>query len=551
METLFCLDSEATFLGILDPSIAPLLLYYAYLPIIGISLLLGGLVLVNKSKFQLPNKIFFSFVLIYSLYLINEIIQWIAVPAGIVHFSWELIAIFFALIPLVLFYFTYTFIYQKDLSLSFKILLLILLLPVLLLLPSTLNTEYFDIIICQAEIGSLNIYLYALTTLTIIAIGYIGITKSYGVKDKEPLFLAAGSISTLTILMFADIVSEYLGNFEFNLIGPVGMLIFVAIISYMIVTFHAFEMKVAGAQVLVFALIILIGSQLLFVHSDTSRVLISITLIISIFGGYFLIRSVKQEIKQREQIEVLANNLAKANTRLRAIDKEKSEFVSIASHQLRSPLTAIRGYASMILEGSYGPVPEKARVSLIRIEESSKMMAMSIEDYLNVSRIESGNMKYVYSDFNLNDSVGKICDDLRPEAMKRSLILLNRSDLKGRGIVHADVGKTHQIIHNLINNSIKYTEKGSISVFVRDDLTKKRIYIDITDTGIGMSEKTQHTIFQKFERADNANTVNISGTGLGLYVAHKMAEEMGGDITAFSEGDGKGSRFTIELPLAM
>jgi signal transduction histidine kinase len=118
-------------------------------------------------------------------------------------------------------------------------------------------------------------------------------------------------------------------------------------------------------------------------------------------------------------------------------------------------------------------------------------------------------------------------------------------------VVNADVGKTNQIVHNLINNSLKYTPKGSVSVFVRDDIKKKRIYVEITDTGIGMSEKTQHTIFQKFNRADNANSVNVSGTGLGLYVALKMAEAMGGDITAFSEGDGKGSRFTFELPLAL
>jgi signal transduction histidine kinase len=205
----------------------------------------------------------------------------------------------------------------------------------------------------------------------------------------------------------------------------------------------------------------------------------------------------------------------------------------------------------MLIEGSYGPVPEKAKESLQRIEESAKLMAMSVEDYLNVSRIESGNMKYVYTDFNINDAVSNICDDLRPEAMKQQLILLNRSDLKSRGVVHADIGKTTQIIHNLINNSIKYTQKGSISVFVRDDLEKKRVYIDITDTGIGMNEKTLHTIFQKFERANNANSVNISGTGLGLYVALKMAEAMGGDITAHSEGDSKGSRFTIEMPLVM
>lgn len=551
METLLCLDAEATFLGIFDPGIAPQLLYYAYLPIILISLILGSLVLLNKNKFHLPNKLFFIFIIVYTLYLCNEIIQWIAVPAGLVHFAWGLTALFFALIPIILFYFVFTFIKQKDLSFTGKWILFLGLTPVLLFLSTTLNAKYLDIALCRSEIGELNMYLYVLISICSVSIGYLGIKSSRSLKKKESLILACGAILMLLMLMYADAVSESVGNFEFNLIGPLGMLVFMTIITYMIVTYHAFDLKVAGAQALVSALVILVGSQLLFIKSDTSRVLVSITLAMSMIGGYYLVKSVKREIKQREEIEKLAEKLSKANTRLRELDKQKSEFVSIASHQLRSPLTAIRGYASMVIEGSYGQIPEKAKESLIRIEESAELMAMSVEDYLNVSRIESGNMKYVYSDFNLNDSVSKICDDLRPVAMKRNLILLHRSDLKSRGIVHADVGKTHQIIHNLINNSIKYTEKGSISVFVRDDLTKKRIYVDITDTGIGMNEKTLHTIFQKFERANNANSVNVSGTGLGLYVALKMAEAMGGTITAHSEGDGKGSRFTIEMPLAL
>jgi signal transduction histidine kinase len=97
----------------------------------------------------------------------------------------------------------------------------------------------------------------------------------------------------------------------------------------------------------------------------------------------------------------------------------------------------------------------------------------------------------------------------------------------------------------------KYTEKGSIKVLVRDDVVNKKIFVDIEDTGIGMSEKSLETLFGKFERAHNANTVNIHGTGLGLFVAQKMALAMEGKITAHSEGEGKGSRFTLELPLAM
>jgi hypothetical protein len=330
-----------------------------------------------------------------------------------------------------------------------------------------------------------------------------------------------------------------------------GMAILIIFIGVLVTQFKSFKVGLLTSQALVVSLVILVSSQLTITQNRTSVVLTLLTLVLTAAAGLVLNRSVLAEVKQRQKIESLAQDLEKANTRLTELDKQKSEFVSIASHQLRSPLTAIRGYASMLSEGSFGKLPEKAQESAERISESAKLMAMSIEDFLNVSRIESGNMKYNLSDFNLKDQVDHICDDLRPEAMKQGLILLFRSDLKSRAIISADIGKVVQIIHNLVNNSIKYTKKGSISVFMRDDIKLKRIYIDIIDTGVGMSEATIDKLFNKFSRADNANAVNVSGTGLGLFVALKMAEAMGGNISAHSEGDGKGSRFTIEMPLSM
>jgi signal transduction histidine kinase len=121
--------------------------------------------------------------------------------------------------------------------------------------------------------------------------------------------------------------------------------------------------------------------------------------------------------------------------------------------------------------------------------------------------------------------------------------------VKGPGVVNADPGKTQQILHNLINNALKYTPKGSILVYVHDDMVTKRVYVDIIDTGIGMSKATIGDLFEKFTRAKNANTVNIKGTGLGLFVARQMARAMNGDVTAHSEGEGRGSRFEFVLPL--
>ena len=227
----------------------------------------------------------------------------------------------------------------------------------------------------------------------------------------------------------------------------------------------------------------------------------------------------------------------------------KSEFVSIASHQLRSPITSIRGYASMLAEGSYGKLPDKAKEVFEKIMESSAYMVRSIEDYLNVSRIEAGNMKYELSDFNMKDLASKVVDEMRQVAMKKGLVMVFRSDCTGSAMVNADIGKTRQVIMNIIDNSMKYTPKGTITVVAHDDPKKKKMYVTVQDTGVGMSKETIGEVFEKFIRAKNANEINVTGTGLGLFVAKKMITEMKGKVWAESEGEGKGSSFHIELPL--
>jgi hypothetical protein len=115
--------------------------------------------------------------------------------------------------------------------------------------------------------------------------------------------------------------------------------------------------------------------------------------------------------------------------------------------------------------------------------------------------------------------------------------------------VHADIGKVRQVIMNLVDNAMKYTPKGGITVIAHDDVKKKKMYVTIKDTGVGMSKDTIDEVFEKFVRAQNANRVNVTGTGLGLFVAKKMMDEMGGRIWGESEGEGEGSSFHIELPL--
>ena len=547
----FC-DLPAPHFFFFSESVPPLV-YYSHLPIALIALFLGSYILY-KNFSGLANRSLFMLTLSYSLWVLLDSIFWASNRGDVITFVWSLQIVFEPIIYISAFYLMYSLIRGKDPGLVRTAIIALLYFPVILFIPTKLMLYAFDEASCLSLEGPLaTYYTYGIEALILAWIVFFAAREAWTQVNRRQEILTLTVAITCLLLMFSlgNVISSFTGNWQFAQIGLFTMPIFLSLFAYSIVKFNTFRIKLFSTVAFVFALIGLNFSTLFITDIETFRVIGVIILAFVCVFGVLIIKATAKEIKQREQIESLAVKLERANGRLKQLDKQKSEFVSIASHQLRSPLTSIAGYASLLREGTYGNVPSKMVEPLERIEQSARFMAESIEDYLNVSRIESGNMKYHLADFNLRDETEHICDDIRPEALRKGLVLLFRTNLSSTGVVNADLGKVQQILHNLINNALKYTPKGTLNVVVRDDVKGKRIYVDIVDTGIGMNEDTLHSIFQKFERGDKANTVNVKGTGLGLYVALKMAEAMNGTITAHSEGENKGSRFTLELPLVL
>lgn len=531
----------------------PNLLYYSHIPSTIIVLIFGIFVLFKSKEDRLSGVILFLISIVFLLWTSSDIILWTTYSAPTMMFFWSLFSLLYALMFTLTLSFAYSMLAGTNiLRGKLKYFLALLLLPFVLFLPTTINLSQFDITNCEPIENYLTWYQYLYGIFVAIWIAFMAYARyrkaEVGSRGRVVVVTLA-IFSFLVAFTWSEIAGSMTRNWEYTQYGLFGMPVFVGLLAYLIVRYHAFNIKLLGAQALVVTLWFLIGSLLFVAVSTQTRVVAGITLILAIIGGYFLIRSVKKEVEQREEIAKLAETLAKANERLKILDKLKSEFVSIASHQLRSPLTAVRGYASMLVEGSYGKLPEKAQDAAVNIADSAKYMALSVEDYLNVSRIEAGNMKYEYSDFNLKETAERIVDELRPVAMKKGLVMVFRSDCSGSCTVHADIGKVRQVIMNLLDNSMKYTPKGTITVVAHDDVKAKKMYVTIEDTGVGMSKETQEEVFDKFVRAKNANNVNTTGTGLGLYVAKKMITDMKGKVWAESEGEGKGSTFHVELPL--
>jgi signal transduction histidine kinase len=530
------------------------LIYYTHVLPLVISLFLGFQILISNPK-ELANRVLFITTVFFATWVYFNLILWASPTPEMVVFFWSLIVPVELMMYLSAVYLVYLFSHgQVDMPTWQKICFSLLLVPILLFAHTSLNviglspdcdTGAFEGIVIQ--------YMYFVEILLILVVIFLTITgiKRLHKKTERRQLLFVG-LSTFIFLAFFTA-----GNLTlFFDLGPFyeqyklfGMPVFAALVSYSIIKYRAFHTKTLITEVLISALWILMFSMLLFRDMSYARPIIFITVVIFGFIGIVLSRIMRRELEQKAEIERLALGLERANERLQVLDKQKSEFVSIASHQLRSPLTAIRGYVSMMTEGSFGKLPDKATEALGRIQESTVFMASSIDDFLEVSRIESGNMKYDYKDMNFKEQAEHIVDDLRTDALHRGLLLMFRSDMNGTGLVHADAGKTQQILHNLINNALKYTPKGSVTVYAHDDIKNKKMFVDIIDTGLGLSPENLQKLFGKFARAKVASSANIMGTGLGLFVAREMARAMGGDITVTSDGEGFGSTFTIVLPL--
>jgi signal transduction histidine kinase len=401
--------------------------------------------------------------------------------------------------------------------------------------------------------------LFGLVSIGFVISGIvIMIKKTWQAKpeDRQPYSLILfGTIATFSFIITFNFL--FPAFFDNSKLIPFGALFTFPLI---IMTSYAFSrgvlnVKVLSTSILVFFLSIITFFEVLFTKDFYLLILRGIIFATILGFGLLLIKSVMKEVSQREKIEKLAVDLERSNTelevaneKLKELDKQKTEFVSIASHQLRSPLTAIKGYSSMLLEGSFGKITGKSREAVQVVFESSQKLVGVIEDFLNITRIELGKMKYEMTTIDMGHMVESVVNELKPNVMRRGLTM-TFTGAEGPYNIFADAGKLNQVFLNVIDNAIKYTEKGSIAVAVarRQEGGKNLIRFTSTDTGVGMDQATIPKLFEKFVRATGAGAINITGTGLGLYVAKQIVEAHGGKIWAESAGKGKGSQFIVEM----
>lgn len=346
------------------------------------------------------------------------------------------------------------------------------------------------------------------------------------------------------------------------------------IISYAILKYNLFSIRLILVELAVLLLNLFLFLNIFTSHTKTELTLnVSVSLFVLLFSSV-LIRNIYKDIKDRERIEALVKEMEVANERLRLMEGQKTEFVSIASHQLRTPLTVIKGYASMILEETFGAITAPARDAMEKLYKSSERIVALVEDLLTVSRIEQGRMILNFETVNFKDFVQGVLEEVKTEAQEAQIDLSFLEEDTAEPLVSIDKKKFKQVVRHIVENAIKYTPApGSVRVAIAHDNIANKIRLIVSDTGSGMTHEQITAIFERFNLKVNASEkeedhgehlvvpkeeadvtesemMEKRTPGIGLYIAQEIIEAHHGTIHIKSAGQGKGTTVVVELPRA-
>ena len=265
----------------------------------------------------------------------------------------------------------------------------------------------------------------------------------------------------------------------------------------------------------------------------------------------------QQLAQSRNELRLLRDRLARRNRELAAVnvelqrlDEVRSTFVSVAAHELRSPLTSIQGYVEMLLDGDYGPLAEAQCKRLEIVQGSARRLLTTTDNLLDLTRIEAGQLELVLQPRDMTAVVKDVITEFEPqlEARAQGLTLRTAPNLPP---ALCDETRAEQVIGNLLSNASKYTPRnGRITIGVGLAERTGFLEVSVADTGVGIAAEDQPKLFDRFFRGESAHRTGASGAGLGLYIARSLIELHGGRIWFESEPD-MGSTFHVTFPVAV
>jgi signal transduction histidine kinase len=247
-----------------------------------------------------------------------------------------------------------------------------------------------------------------------------------------------------------------------------------------------------------------------------------------------------------EDMNESQESLKNANKELRKLDEMKNDFISIASHELRTPMTSIKGYISMILDGDAGEINKDVRSFLNEVYQSNERLVDLVNDMLDVSRIEQKRLNFEFKKVEALPLIKEAYERMLPMARNENDQLILEANIDKNLKINVDYRRFQQVITNLVENAIKFTEQGKVTILAK--VKDKRLEVSVKDTGIGISKADQKKLFTKFYQVAQVLSRPKGGTGLGLYISKSIVEGMKGTI-GLNSTPGKGSTFFFTIPI--
>lgn len=514
------------------------LIYYSHLLPLIITLLISTFIYFKNTKL-LSGKWLLATSILLAIWLFSDLVLWATEKPSYTMFFWSLLVLIEPMIYAGMLFFTYALIDNSDISFNRKLIIFGLLLPTIILTPTHFALTQYDLSNCDREAieGPLAMYGYAVEIILSLWILIHGMErifkqKNYAEKKKITLITIATVFFLLSFAM-GNVIGSLLVNWQIGQYGLFGIPIFIGMLAYILVKYHAFNIKVISTQILVAALWVLILALLFLKEISIIRLVVIATLILLSILGYALINSVKKEVILREQLQVA--------------NEGQSTLIHFINHQIKGYLSKGRSiYAELLSEDDYGPLNDSTKEMLKTGEESLKEGVEFVQDILKSSDIDKGTMTYNMEHLDFRKIVSDMAEDQKKFATDKGLqyeVNISDADYEMRG----DVNQLKEAVRNLINNSISYTPKGSINISLSKDGNK--IKFSIKDTGVGLSDELKPKLFTKGGTDKDSRKINVNSTGFGLSIVKGVIDAHHGKVWAESEGVGKGSTFTVELPI--
>lgn len=382
------------------------------------------------------------------------------------------------------------------------------------------------------------------------------------VERAQVTIILVGAAIATSLGVIMNLVLPMLGNYSLVWLGPDMASVLLVASMYAITKHRLFESRVVLSELL--AALLFLGALYLALRFPSPPYIYyqAVFLALTIVVGILFLRSANKEVAVTEKLQAanetladrnrrlasLTDNLEHANESLKELMEIKTEFLHIASHQLRTPLTSIRGLLEMQAHGDFERLPVEERKQIQRnMLSSANQFNNIVNDLLDAMELEGGAMNFRFAPVQLEGLIDDVMRTLKPNYDRKGLSLVFERPTTPLPLVEADGQYLREALMNLIDNAEKYTPHGGVTI--RAEQKPNAVEVSVTDTGIGIDPEEAPRLFGKFVRGRRSSAIHTDGSGLGLYIIKRIVEAHHGQIRLASPGIGQGTTAHVTLPL--